>query len=134
MNIMERTDRNLKMSATASRFMIAFTIGFFIISLNSTQATAGKVECSTLCKAGPKDYSDWSRWTCFYITRSSSLSTHRQEIESSECFLRIEGRYVDSAPRGSYEDLNDCLEKFCIPTIEEICGDEDRCIKTKNWK
>lgn len=105
-----------------------FCVGF------STTASAGQSECSTLCKAGPKDYNQWSKWTCIYMTRASIYSSRRQEIDSSDCFLLMEGKEIDRAPKGLYEDFNQCHEQYCIPKMIEICGEEDRCAKPRNWK
>jgi len=119
--------------------MAVLAILFFIFFCFPASAAEGT--CKTSCKDGPKEYGASSKWRCEYYTGRgvstglAGFSSREREIESSECILRIEGRFrnVDNSNVGQYKNFDDCFKDFCVPKVTEICGIEDRCTDIKNW-
>lgn len=124
-------------SGRIGRIVASILTGFFIVLL-SLPAAAAEADCRTSCPAGPKEYKKSVTWNCvFYTGRGLTINnmTREREIESSECILRVQGRFSDvkSSPLGRYKDFNDCFENFCVQKMVDICGVEDRCAEPDHW-
>lgn len=103
----------------------------------SRPPVTGPMSCSTSCKNGLAEYrGKWSRWNCNFELPSAAIPD-QPNIEAwryATCSIGIEGRFKSAASeKGYYKETNACFERFCIPKMNQICGDEDRCSDAKNW-
>jgi len=131
--------RGMRLEVNIKRILTAILAGLLCL-LFSLPVSASEAECRTGCKEGPKEYKKWAKWQCEYYEQRTAgsfdfRSSGEKNTSSSECTLRIEGRFrnVDNSPVGRYKDFDECFHDFCIPKITAICGIEDRCTEPKYW-
>jgi len=123
----------MKLYRSESVIMLALLLLIFAILPASAEAE----RCYTGCKDGPKEHSSGITWVCNYDRVGNNTGFGQIDLEDysySVCKMTIRGQYKNYLQvNGKAKSFRECLTDYCIPKVEEVCGERDRCADQKNW-